>query len=193
MWKVLIGTVLVLSLFGIASCTEKAEGPMDFSGFDPKREIATDVDLTYSDSAVTQFRILAPRRESFVEEKKYVEEYPDGLYIEFYDREKEVISSIRAKYARRISEDGEMLLRDSVVLTNYLGDKLTTRGITWDELNQSLYTSKFVQLIKVEAQDTFYGFGFNAKDDFSEFNITQMTGKRRYQNFNQDLNSTESP
>lgn len=181
--------VIMLGYTFLGSCSEKVPEPIDFSSIDVRKEIATNVELVYSDSARAKFRILAPIRESFEEEKKFVEEYPEGLHIEFYDKQQNVISSMQAKYARRVSEDGQMLLRDSVVLMNKFGDKLSTRSITWDELNHMLYTSKFVQLIKVSARDTFYGFGFSAKDDFSQFNIIQLTGKRRYQNLTKDLTS----
>ena len=125
--------------------------------------------------------------ETFMEEDIVVEEYPKGLKIEFYDGEEVLSSTIEAKYAKRESKKGTMTLRDSVVLVNALGDRLITTGIVWNELDKSLKTSKFVQLIKSETQDTFYGFGFEAEDDFSRFSIAQMTGKRRYQNLSEEL------
>ena len=173
------------------ACDEKSGMPADLGKIDPDREIATNVELIYSDSAITKFRILAPLMESYFEESKFVEEYPNGLHIEFYDPSKKIISSMQSKYALRVSEEGLMTLRDSVVLINDFGDKLTTSGIVWNELEHDLRTSKFVQLIKVSSQDTFYGFGFHAKDDFSEFSIIQMTGKRRYQNLTKEFEEGE--
>ncbi len=177
---------MVFVLVSFLGCT-KRDSEINFEKIDPRKEIATNVELIYSDSAITKFKIISPIRESFNEESKFVEEYPKGLYIEFYDKNKKVISSMRAKYARRVSEDGQMTLRDSVVLMNHQGDKLSTRGILWDEQNHILHTTKFVQLVRVNAQDTFYGFGFHAKDDFSKFNIIQLTGKRRYQDLTKEL------
>ena len=174
------------------SCT-RDDGPVGpVEVIDPNREIAQDVTLIYSDSAKAQFKIVSPRLDTYEEESKTVEEYPTGLHIEFYDEEGEVISSIQAKYAKRISADGTMDLRDSVVLVNYLGDQIVTPGIFWDELNHTLKTSKFVQLVKASSQDTFYGFGLEAKDDFSQFTITQLTGKRRYQSLTRELGLDEN-
>ena len=82
-----------------------------------------------------------------------------------------------------------MILREYVELVNAEGDQLVTRGITWNEVQHTLETNKFVELIKVATRDTFFGFGFYAKDDFSRFRITDMKGKRRYRNLSDEFNS----
>ena len=183
--------LLIFSICIFFSCTDKSGDWDSMDPIIPGREIAEDVDLIYSDSARIQFRIITPRMETFMEEDKVVEEYPNGLHIDFYNRDNEIISSIRANYARRVGKEGKMTLKDEVELVNESGDKLITTGIQWDELNHTLKTSKFVQLIKVSEQDTFFGFGFEAKDDFSKFRITQLSGKRRYQNLTRELGLDE--
>jgi len=147
--------------------------------------------MFYTDSAITQFRLIAPIRESYVEDKKLIEEYPKGVDIEFYDDDGHITSSMVAKSATRIGVDGLMTMKDSVVMYNASGDALKTTGILWDETNQSLKTDKFVQLIQAESRDTIYGFGFEAVDDFSRFQIIQFTGKRQFQDITEDIE--ESP
>lgn len=154
------------------------------------KEIATDIELYYSDSAITQFKIISPRRESYTEENKLIEEYPLGIDVEFYDRDQNITSSMKAPYAKRVSIDGVMLMKrardEEVVLINANGDKLTTTGIEWNEVENTLKTRKFVQLISAQTRDTSYGVGFEALDDFSRFKITQLAGKRRYQDLTND-------
>lgn len=174
------------------ACVDKEDADFFEDSFTPGREIAENVDLIYSDSAKIEFRIQTPRMEIYEEENKLVEEYPMGLHIDFYNENKEVISSVDANYAKRISKDGIMTLRDNVILINEAGDKLITTGIQWDESNQSLQTNKFVQLIKVSEKDTFFGIGFEAKDDFSKFSISQFKGKRRYQDIEKQLGLEET-
>ena len=157
---------------------------------DTKKEIATDIELFYSDSAITQFKIISPRRESYTEEKKLIEEYPLGIDVTFYDRDQNITSTMKAPYAKRISIDGVMIMRrardEPVILVNAKGDKLTTPGIEWNEVENTLKTRKFVQLINARSRDTSYGIGFEALDDFSRFKITQLKGKRRYQDLTKD-------
>lgn len=172
------------------SCSQLERQDMEID-FVPGREIATDVTLIYSDSAKIKFQIVTPLMETFEEEEILVEEYPQGLKIQFFNELEEKTSTIEADYAVREGKKGIMTLREKVILINNAGDKLTTTGIVWSELDQTLNTSKFVQLVKASSQDTFYGFGFQAKDDFSKFSIRQLTGKRRYQNLTEELGLEE--
>jgi hypothetical protein len=146
------------------------------------RDIAEDVEMIYTDSAMVLYKVRTPREESYHEEHKLIKEYPQGIDIEFLKRGSDILhSSVSANYARHVLEDGLMLLRDSVVLVNAAGDRLLTTGITWNEVDQTLSTKKYVQLVKASSKDTFYGYGFEAKDDFSQFRITQFVGKRKIQ------------
>lgn len=175
----LLKSLLFLVIFITLNSCKKVNTEFDPS-FDPDVEIARDVNMIYSDSAKLKFTIKTPLLEKETESDVLIETFPKGLLIEFYDDSKEVFSSMSAKYAQRKSKEGTMLLRDSVILTNDAGDILITPGITWDENNQRLQTSKFVQLVKSSSQDTLYGFGFDSKDDFSSFKIQNVKGKRKH-------------
>jgi|GEM_PF-4063949 len=177
---------IILWLLGLGACSDKASSFGDID-IDPSREIALGVEMVYSDSAKIKFKLLASRQDVYMENDKLVEEYPQGINIKFFDADERLTSSMRSKYAKRVSEDGVMTLKDSVVLVNHLGDQLTTTGITWDELNHRLRTQKYVQMVKASSKDTFFGFGFEAIDDFSRFSITQFTGKRKYKPLTKEL------
>jgi len=183
-------SLILLSVLIIFGCGPNLSDPSDVD-IDPSREIATDIKMFYTDSAITQFRLIAPVRESYTEDKKLIEEYPKGVDIEFYDDEGHITSSMVAKSATRIGVDGLMTMKDSVVMYNAKGDALKTTGILWDETNQTLKTSKFVQLIQADSRDTIYGFGFEAVDDFSRFQIIQLTGKRQFEDLTEDSGSNE--
>lgn len=158
---------------------EKGQFELD-PDFDPEREIAEDVEMIYSDSAKLQFIIQTPRLEKYKEEKNtLVEEFPKGIHIDFYNSEGEISSTLSANYAERRSSEGTMLLRDSVILDNG-EDRLETIGVTWNEQKQTLKTAKWVQMIQGATKDTLWGYGLDAKDDFSQFRIGKLHGKRRY-------------
>jgi len=162
----------------IASCA-KEENNFILPEFDPDVEIAEGVESIYSDSAKIKFIIRTPRKEEYYEQNVLVMRFPKGVNIEFYDREQKISSTMYAKYAERRSSKGTFLLRDSVVLTNAENDELTTTGIIWNEIEQTLSTNKFVRLVKAGSQDTLYGVGLDAKDDFSRMNIKNLQAKRR--------------
>lgn len=182
------GSVFLLVLLVIGCTLDKSNDGLS-KDLDVRKEIATGIRMFYTDSAITQFRLIAPVRESYYEEKKLIEEYPQGVNIEFYDDEGAVTSSMVAKNATRIGADGIMTMKDSVVMLNERGDALKTTGIVWNEGENTLETSKFVQLIQAESQDTFYGIGFRAVGDFSRFTITDLIGKRQFE----DLDDSGPP
>lgn len=167
------------------ACEDDNAPPIDLS-FDPDREIAEGVKMIYSDSAVLQFTIETPRLEKYQDGDVLVEYFPQGLLINFYDESGVITSSISANLAERRASKGTMLLRDSVVLINKDQDQLITPGILWDETNKTLNTNKLVKLIRSSSQDTLYGFGFSAVDDFSKFSIKKVTGKRQYESIVED-------
>lgn len=181
---VLAGLIALFSiLFG--ACHKPVDWVQD--EIDPMREIARDVDMIYSDSGIVQFRILAPVLEKYDDNGVLVEEFPRGLRIEFFDRDKSVNAWLSAQYAQRRSAEGTMLLRDSVVLMNEHKDKLETRSLTWNEVEQKLTTRKFIRMVQGETRDTLYGTGFTAMTDFSVFEINKFIGRRQYQDLSREL------
>lgn len=173
--------LITIAFSFLASCVQD-RGPFEFDpNFDPEREIAEDVEMIYSDSAKLQFIIQTPRLEKYNEDRNtIVEEFPKGIHIDFYNPNGEISSTLSANYAERRSAEGTMLLRDSVILDNG-EDRLETIGVTWNEEEQTLKTAKWVQLIQGATKDTLWGYGLDAKDDFSQFRIGKPLGKRRYQ------------
>ena len=187
--QIINGFILYIALSVILiSCFAENDGFQDDTIIDPSKEVANDVTIIYSDSAEVQFQIKSPRLEKYDDNGILVEEFPKGLLVEFFDEEKNVNSWVRAKYALRRSAEGTMLLKDSVVLSNQKNDVLETNSILWDDVNKSLSTPKFVRIIQGgAAKDTLYGMGFNAKTDFSKFEIQRFYGKRQSQDLSKEF------
>lgn len=172
---------ILFFLMCLGSCIEQSED-IAVPDFDPSMEIAEGVQMIYSDSAKLKRIITTPRREKFYENNILVQKFPLGIRIELFNNSKEPSSTMIAKHAEYRRSIGTLLLKDSVVLTNDQKDELTTTGITWNEKDHTLTTDKFVRLVKASSQDTLYGFGLQAQDDFSRMNIKNLTGKRRSNN-----------
>ena len=170
-------TILLLSVY-LASCTKEST-ELSTPDFNPNIEIAEGVEMIYSDSAKLKYIIRTPRRETYQENGIIVERFPEGISIEIYDVDQKISSSMVAKYAEHRSSLGTLLLRDDVILTNDQKDELTTIGIIWNEIEHTLSTDKFVSLVKATSHDTLYGYGLEAKDDFSRMKIKNFHGKRR--------------
>lgn len=175
----MIRMIIVPLLLPLLACERESPTEMP-TDFDPDRQVATDVRMIFSDSAQLQFIIQTPRLETYVTDKVVIEEFPQGISIQFYDENKVIQSSISAERAVRKSALGLMELEGNVRLENAAHDVLISPKILWNEVDHTLSTAKYIQLIRSATGDTLHGFGFEAKDDFSRFRITKATGKQRY-------------
>ena len=150
--------------------------------YDPaelEKEIATDIEMIYSDSAIVEFRIVSPRLEKYYEDNVQIEEFKEGFLIEFFDGELQVISKLSSKHAKRMSAKGLLILRDSVTYVNDKDDQLETNALTIDELGGKITSTKFFRLIQGASRDTIYGRGFEATSDFSKLQINKYLSKRK--------------
>lgn len=174
MIRILLFSISIVLL----SCVTKEK---DIAELFPEQEIsaeyAYDGYLLYSDSAKIRVKVNYEVLKKFKVENDNMTEFPEGIDVEFYDNNQIPSSWLVSKYAIRNDREGTMTARDSVVLYNADGDKLETSELRWIEKDELIYTDKFVRITQPAKQDTSYGYGFRAKQDFSEFEIGKFSGK----------------
>lgn len=134
-------------------------------------ELAKDIVMLYSDSAVVKVRITAPTLYTHVSRTTPNQEFPDGIYVEFLNDKKQVYSWLKADYALRQSQEKNIIMRRNVVMENNRGDLIKSSELIWDENEEILHTEKYVQIIQPEQQDTTEGFGFVTNQEFTRFEI----------------------
>ena len=127
-----------------------------------KVETATDVEILYSDSGIVKVRILSPTLKRYTEQKETYDEFPDGLIVEFIDKNKRVKSWLEADFAIRKENDKKIYVEKNVVLYNKRNDKLMTEELIWDEAAEEIYTNKPVKITQPSVGDTSFGIGFKA-------------------------------
>ena len=148
--------------------------------FDPEAvtsEVAHDVEMLYSDSAIVQVRIRAPRMIRHLDKKNVRQEFPDGMNVDFFGPGQRVDSRLRSNYAMRFDEKKQIVVRDSVVWQSNNGEQLETEELTWDEKSGKVFTNRFVTLRRPE--EIIYGVGFEAEQDFSRSRIKAIEGRIR--------------
>lgn len=171
---------ILLCIFALAyfSCSNSSD---DINKLFPVQqdnaEYAYNGHLLYSDSAKVKVRLDYVELKKFVKNSEAMTEFPKGIKTEFYDNKQQPTSWLTSKYAIRSDKGGYMTARDSVVLYNADGDKLETSELIWDEKEEIIRTDKFVRITQPMQGDTSYGYGFRAKQDFSEFEIGKFSGK----------------
>ncbi len=179
--------VIILSCFILLnSCTNKVEDiyALHFSEAPPE-ELATGVDVLYSDSSILQVRITGPVMKRIQENGQVKEEFPDGMHVEFYDNNGIVESWLDAKYGVRNPLENEVVVRDSVVMKNTRGEILRTSELRWNEKDGNVYTNKYMQYSSPD--EIIKGFGFKADANFTRFEINAVTGRIKLGDIEEDF------
>jgi LPS export ABC transporter protein LptC len=134
-------------------------------------EVATDVEILYSDSSYVRVKIKAPKMIRHVENKENIEEFPEGVNVTFYNEAGRAQSWLEANYAIRRENEGNVYVKDDVLVYNKQDDKMKTLELIWDEKEKILKTDKPVLIMQPSLGDTLFGFGVVANEDFSRFEI----------------------
>ncbi len=160
-------------------CQEKqknVQNDMD-EAIDLSVEVAKDVALIYSDSAVIKVKVTGSRMLTYKDRK----EFPDGLKVEFFSG-RNVGSQLTAKFAVQFDHDKKTVLSDSVVWKSKHGEKLETEELIWNEKTKKISTNRFVKITTLT--DVVYGYGFEAEQDFTKWKILAPQGDLSVKNFN---------
>ena len=126
----------------------------------------------YSDSAIVKIRIIAPQQLNFANGN---EEYPNGVFLEFYDEEGQITSTFKSDKAYFIAEEKHYKGVGNVIVKNLeSGDELNTEELYWSPPDEKVFTDKFVTIKSEEEVHT--GEGLIANQDFDNYQILKPTG-----------------
>jgi len=153
--KQLSGIIFLLFLISCSNNLEEVEALMGEQNLN--KEIATDVQILYSDSSYVKVIIESPLMIRYVGRDENIDEFPEGLHVSFLDENGREKSWMDAKYAIRKEKDGKIYAEKDVVVYNSRKDKLRTAEIVWDEQNEIIYTERPVKIMQPSRGDTKLG------------------------------------
>lgn len=156
-------------------------------------DTAREVRILYSDSARVQVEIEAPTLVRHLSKDDPRDEFPDGVYVKFYNGNQKVSSWLRADYAVKLEKQDIIIARYNVQLYNANQEKLESPELIWNEKEEIMYTDKIVRITKPMTGDTTYGSGFETNQDFSRFEIKQnYTARMNSDEFSKSLDNNDS-
>lgn len=172
----------------LQSCVTKMEDIDDLtSSHEASVEVATNVEVLYSDSAQIKVKVSGPTMNRYLDKVNPREEFPDGVHVEFYGPDGNITSWLDADYAVRETKKSRIITRQNVNLYNAKKEKLETGELIWDEKKDRVYTERFVMITQPERGDTSYGYGFEANNDFTRFEIQKNSGKMNIKEVTEEL------
>jgi LPS export ABC transporter protein LptC len=165
--------IYILAIITLASCEVDLGGGQEAQIYEGPMVELEDVIFYYSDSAQVKVKGTTPHRMEYADGNQ---EFPKGLYLEFYDELGKIESTIKADIAYYNKEKNEWLGQQNVVVENSeTGQQLNTEELFWLPTDERIYTDKFVT-IKREGE-ILHGRGLEASQDLSTYSITNPEGE----------------
>lgn len=182
-----INLLFLLALLIFASCeNDIAEVNRVVSQDELEYETMNNVELLYSDSAILRVKVVGEKMYRFLDVNNPTQEFPEGVRVDFYDTYGRTQSELTSKYAIRYEKRNEIIVKDSVVWESKRQETLETEELIWDEKNNRVYTKKFVKITRPE--EIVYGYGFEADQDFTRWEINAITGRIKVDGLADELN-----
>lgn len=155
----------------LPSCNTKDAGkPIVYEG--PLTE-AEDIDMLYTEKDKIKVKMKAKKINELQNGDR---EFPEGIYLEFYDENGTMTSTLVANQAYFFKQEDKWRGRGKVEVKNIeKKQQLNTEELFWKPLTKKIFTDKFVT-IKLE-NEVLYGTGLDAMQDMSSYTITKPEGE----------------
>jgi LPS export ABC transporter protein LptC len=171
----LVSGILFLGIACTMACTNSNEAISKLTDINNKKlqDKATDVTIYYSDKASVKAIIHA--KEFYRNETGNYTDIKKGLKVEFLNDSQKVESTLTALSARIYETEGNVIVREHVVVVNKKGEELQTEELVWNQKLDKFYTDKKVQIVTPPNQ-VMYGEGLEANADFTWYKINKLKG-----------------
>lgn len=134
------------------------------------RNIATLI----SDSGITQYKIVAPLWRVYDEVDTPYWDFPEGVYLQKFDRLFRIVASVAADSAKFFKEKRLWRLDGNVEVKRIPKTLFATNQLFWDQGKRAIYSDSFIH-IETPTQ-TLEGYGFISNEELTQYNISRPSG-----------------
>ena len=135
---------------------------------------AHNFETLFTDSGQVRYSLKTPTLLRFENEGVEYIEFPDGMELIKFDAKQNIVSSLKADYAKQFVKDQRWEAKNNVVATNEKGDTLKTDHLIWEEKTEKIYTEEFVKIIRPDQIIT--GVGFTSDQALQNWRIKNPKG-----------------
>lgn len=168
--KVALVVFLLFSLL-FWSCDEKQAAVEEVVYTGPLLE-ADSIKILYSDSALVRVRVQAAKQYEYENGNR---EFPEGIYVEFFEPDGSVSSTLQADKGYYFRENDRYTGVGNVrVIGVKDNNKLFTDTLHWSQPTERVYTKAPVLI--TEGPDTLRGIGLEANQNFTTYTILEPVG-----------------
>lgn len=135
---------------------------------------ATDIELLYSEDAIVQLKLMAPKLEHYNDEEDPYILFPKGVHVFFFNDKKEIESELQANYAKYYEKKKLWEARNDVQAVNEDCSLFNTELLYWDEAKEKIYSDNFIKITTID--EVLYGDGFESNQNFTKYRIKKIKG-----------------
>lgn len=161
-------------MFFMSACSNDIK---EIQFFDPSNQpvqVVKKAHIVQSKGGDIQLKLDAPSIQKFDGEEPKTE-YPDGVFVQFFNSQNEVSTSLSAEYAISYDAQNIMEARNNVVIIDYgSGDTTYMESIVWNKDEKRIYSNKPIK--SVNGTRITYGDGFESDDKFKNPKIFNQRG-----------------
>lgn len=170
---------LILLYLGLAlflSCRE--EKKVDISHSLDSKHMASmstrNISTLISDSGITQYKIISPLWNIYDEAEPPYWHFPEGIYLQKFDKDYNVIATVAADSARFFKNERLWRLEGEVEMTKYPDELFLSPRVFWDQRKQQLYSDTFIHI--ENATHVIEGTGFESDETLNNYRILHPNG-----------------
>ena len=141
--------------------------------YDGPLQTLEDVELYYTEENMVKVKMIAAMVHEYENGDR---EFPEGIYLEFYDESGKMESTLRANEAYFFKKENQWRGRGKVEVKNLeKNEQLNTEELFWKPAEEKIFTDKFVTIR--QQNDVIFGQGLEAKQDMSDYVIKKPEGE----------------
>ena len=134
----------------------------------------SNTEIKFSKNGHVEVRLLSKQINRYMDMEEPYTEFPQGLYVEFYDSTENVTSYIKANYCIYDETEELWTAENDVVSVSEEGDTLNTEYLVWDQKKAKVYSDRYVRITNKDG--IIHGKGFEANQDLSDWKIKNSSG-----------------
>lgn len=144
-----------------------------------KEDRAKGITAIYSKNGIVKAQLSAALYVKNPAAKMPYTDLNKDIKVDFYGDSGQVVHQLTADSCRFYDNDGNALIWGHVSIKSTKGESLYTDELVWHRNTEHFFTEKPVKI--VTGNETLYGTGLEANQDFSWYQITNPTGSVRVQ------------
>jgi LPS export ABC transporter protein LptC len=163
--------LFIIAFILIVGC--KPKDPVAMVEYTGPLSESENVDILYFEKDHIKVKMKSRK---ILEFKNGDREFPDGIYLEFFDELGVMTSTLKANQAYFFKDINQWRGRGKVEVRNIeKKQQLNTEELFWKPADKKIFTEKFVT-IKLE-NEVLYGTGLDATQDLSLYTIKKPQGE----------------